>query len=298
MFYIDQAITGFSFKNALAFVEASDLAYKSQEDAERVIKTEWRFTDFYLINKKGTQGFIAKKSDLILISFRGTEQKQLEDILTDIIVCQTKTKLGLIHSGFLAAIKFAWKDILRTLKKFQDNHQPIWITGHSLGGALAILTCAKLCSKNKFLNIKGVYTFGSPRVGDDKFKELVKTLSCSAYRITNYKDPVSIIPFSLKLKILKFMLATYYKQSGKMLLFTESGEIAKREDAGTRIALFWITISGIAVALISKLAKKIKSSDETIKWMNDLIAPHDLLRYKENITKNMAIDTKNGVELL
>lgn len=298
MLYIDQDKVEFSFKNALAFAEASDLAYKSKEEAERVVKTEWGFTEFYPINKKGTQGFIAKKSDLILISFRGTEQKQLEDILTDVIVCQKKTKLGYIHSGFLAAVKFVWKDTLRTLKKFQDNNQPIWITGHSLGGALAILTYAKLSSKNKFPNIKGVYTYGSPRVGDDEFKELFQKSFFTAYRVTNYKDPVSIIPFSFKLKIHKFMLAMHYKQSGKMLLFTESGEIAKREDACTRAALVGVTILGILVALISKLVKKIKSSDEAIKWMNDLIAPHDLLRYKGNIIKNMAMDTKNGVELL
>jgi len=287
--FIIEQISDFSFKNALAFAEASVLAYENEENIEHIVKTLWGFTDFKYINNFGTQGFIAKRSDLILLCFRGTEQEKPEDVLTDIVACQTKTKLGYIHAGFLTALKHSWKDIRKYLKKFHDDNQPLWITGHSLGGALAALAATKLSIRTKEYIIKGVYTYGGPRVGDDTFKALTNSLLPNMYRVTNFKDPVSIVPFDLHFKIKKLSVSVNYKQTGKMLLFTETGDIAKREDSATRVSLIGLTLICLLAAWISKLVKKIKSSEEVTKWLQGLISPHDLVLYKENITKHINI---------
>ena len=59
------------------------------------------------------------------------------------------------------------------------------MTGNSLGAALATLAA------DRYGNVQGVYTFGSPKVGNDVFKEkfIVKT-----YSIVNNKDIVTRVP--------------------------------------------------------------------------------------------------------
>jgi triacylglycerol lipase len=68
------------------------------------------------------------------------------------------------------------------------------ITGHSLGGAMAIHAAAhiQVFYYNKpFL----LYTFGAPRVGDTRFFKFFKTIfKGTNYRITNYRDPVPHVP--------------------------------------------------------------------------------------------------------
>jgi hypothetical protein len=59
------------------------------------------------------------------------------------------------------------------------------LTGHSLGAALATL------SAGRYGSVQGVYTFGSPRVGDEVFK---KNFDVKIFRIVNNDDIVSQLP--------------------------------------------------------------------------------------------------------
>lgn len=282
-------IREFSFKNALVLAEASELAYKSRPEYEKILKEQWGFSDVYPLDKNETQGFVAKKENMILIAFRGTEETKNEDKFTDILACQTKTKLGEVHYGFLRALKAVWKDVLIAVKNYQDNSQPVWITGHSLGGALAALAAAKLASINACQNIGGIYTFGQPRVGDKDFKEkFEKLLPGGAYRVTNFKDPVTLVPLNINLKIWKRRIIFQYDHAGKIILFNESGEIAKSEDLKSRWILILFAVIGVAIAFTVKILKKIKSSDEVLNWFKTLTSPHGLDQYKENIIKNLA----------
>ena len=61
----------------------------------------------------------------------------------------------------------------------------IWITGHSLGAALATLAA------DRYRNVKGLYTYGSPRVGDKDFK---KNFRMNTYRFVNNNDIVTKVP--------------------------------------------------------------------------------------------------------
>ena len=48
----------------------------------------------------------------------------------------------------------------------------IFITGHSLGAALAVLCAAEIGAQDRSLglNVTGVYTYGEPRVGNAAFQ--------------------------------------------------------------------------------------------------------------------------------
>ena len=59
------------------------------------------------------------------------------------------------------------------------------MTGHSLGAALATLAA------DRYGNVQGLYTYGSPRVGDRNFKE---DFNVNAYRFVNNSDIVTKVP--------------------------------------------------------------------------------------------------------
>lgn len=66
--------------------------------------------------------------------------------------------------------------------------KPLFITGHSLGGALATVAARDLVHKG---GIAACYTFGSPRVGNDEWTGDIKT---PIYRLVNAADCVTMLP--------------------------------------------------------------------------------------------------------
>jgi triacylglycerol lipase len=92
------------------------------------------------------------------------------------------------------------RDAIIACKHFRVNHhcrpQTLWVTGHSLGGALATLAVAKLrMEEDRCVN--GLYTFGSPRVGDRIFARNFNMEFNAAYRIVNNNDVVTRVPARL-----------------------------------------------------------------------------------------------------
>lgn len=80
--------------------------------------------------------------------------------------------------------------IFETLKTCPVNAQ-LYLTGHSLGAALATLATLDICQHTDFSS-PILYTFASPRVGDPNFASLLQNLSC--FRITNSEDIVPTVP--------------------------------------------------------------------------------------------------------
>ena len=78
-----------------------------------------------------------------------------------------------------------WPNLLPCIRRLDEKGCKIWITGHSLGAALATL-CA-----GRYGRAQGVYTFGSPRVGNENFKQ---HLDVEIYRIVNNDDIVPRLP--------------------------------------------------------------------------------------------------------
>ncbi len=143
----------------------------------------------------GTQAMLVKIDKtkdfdgMLILVFRGTEPTSIEDIKSDIKANLVPAKGdGKIHKGFREAYEIIEEELEKELKKYEKEKLPLYITGHSLGGALAITATKYLCSDST----GATYTFGGPRVGDDDFFKGIKT---PVYRVVNQADAVPRLPF-------------------------------------------------------------------------------------------------------
>ena len=144
--------------------------------------------------KNGTAGYVAEHDDLIVIAFRGTENRLdwRTNVNARFIALQGGTR---VHTGFFQAYwpirDKLFEFVIAALGK---KPRPVYITGHSLGGALALMATAELANHQEAAvrdSIAACYTFGCPRAGDRSFDLYVKV---PLYRITNGVDIVPEVP--------------------------------------------------------------------------------------------------------
>lgn len=143
--------------------------------------------------KVDLQFFIIKQNNNIIIVFKGSEEKQdwlsnskIEPILFSKEDKTVHTGFYSYYKGFLEFISKSSNPICKELLKDKVSYN-IFITGHSLGGAIATLLTAYFYER-KFANNLVCYTFGAPPVGWEKFHEKYKELPL--YRIINQFDPI------------------------------------------------------------------------------------------------------------
>ena len=140
-------------------------------------------------NTRGTQALLVSFQNYLALAFRGTEKNSLQDIKTDLNAEVTKYPSGeSVHTGFIEAFGFVEQQILNDLNKFGAKEKPLFLAGHSLGGALATIAAKRLQSYSK---IAACYTFGAPRVANIKWFYGVKT---PVYRVVNASDCVTMLP--------------------------------------------------------------------------------------------------------
>ena len=96
--------------------------------------------------------------------------------------------VGNFHSGFHDNYRSVHEEIERKLEGTEDL--PLYITGHSLVGALAVIATWYQSSQR----LAACYTFGAPRVGDHL---LMGSFRTPIYRVVNAADPVPFLPLSV-----------------------------------------------------------------------------------------------------
>ena len=167
------------------------------EDGRKALEDCLAVAGFELIdvyNVADSQAFLAKKpavdgkDGMRVLAFRGTEKK-LADFKTDLRAELIKPPEGQaaerIHEGFYQAFISVKNGILEDLAR--DPELPLYVTGHSLGGALAIVATRFIAKAS----LGACYTFGSPRVGNLDMGLVFRT---PIYRIVNSSDIVPRTP--------------------------------------------------------------------------------------------------------
>ena len=189
----------------------SGLAYGEPSEVNKKFRKHG-FYDTKFCNKRGAQCYVVWNDTDAVICFRGTEPKEMSDIKADLNAIQKQGlhNKGDVHGGFQGEINKIWDLIVEKVNELK-NHK-IYITGHSLGGAMATI-CAKRLQEQK-IEVQCLYTYGSPRVGDRRW---VKSLQIPHYRFQNNNDVVCKVPFW-------FM---GYRHHGKSVYISYTGKICK-----------------------------------------------------------------------
>ena len=221
-------------------------AYREFVEDTTKIESNWTSTTVY----------IAKRKTIDVIAFRGTEQKL--DWITDALVVPVPYAGRMCHGGFTLAQRSVWKKVL----KYIDFDKRTLICGHSLGGALAELSAAKLWKKHNNLN---VITFGKPNTFFKGFKRPMTTLD-NQISCVQGSDLVARIP--------KFCYGPSKSQT--MLYFANNGvdfvnpdKLTRDEDRRISDAISDHFMEGYKDRL-EKFLKSQKPSKEDIDELNEI----------------------------
>ncbi len=181
----------FSWKSALSLALASQLAYvRSNEGIIRVAKETWGFTGCIPFALGDTQGFVAWDASCVLLSYRGTES--IGDWLLNVSIAPAERPYGRVHGGFSAGFETVRGLVENALGEANLDTKRLWLTGHSLGGALATITAAEWVDQRP---VTGIYTFGQPKaVGARPARLLRQRYQGRFHRFVNDDDIVPGVP--------------------------------------------------------------------------------------------------------
>ncbi|MFY9959759.1 lipase family protein [Pseudomonas sp.] len=140
-----------------------------------------------------SQTFMTHNDDLILIAVRGTAERGdfFRDIDAEQVPINKEDGAGQAHRGFYEAAQAVREFSITYLDKFYSG-QKIIITGHSLGGAIALLLAEMLRRREGFTYDLLLYTYGSPRAADQTFVDGAAALP--HHRMVNHNDPIPSVP--------------------------------------------------------------------------------------------------------
>lgn len=198
------------YRNATYLAFASDLAYMNSDQGVSAFKEQLGL-DAALISVGNTQAWVGSNADHVVIAFRGTEAPTSIEGLRDWFLSDAMNLLVLpegrlgtdfaaagvkarFHLGFMNALADIWEPVLAAVEaELKKAERPLWITGHSLGGALAML--AAWMFKRRFINVHQIYTYGAPMIGNATASEAFdQAFPDKVYRYVNCTDPVPKLP--------------------------------------------------------------------------------------------------------
>lgn len=138
------------------------------------------------IDVDGAQAYVMSDGKDVLIACRGTEPSEMNDVKADLDTVKVPHPLGgKVHRGFYREYEKVMPGIREALAKHnKKGDKEVWVCGHSLGGAMAVLVAVDL-------KPNGLQTFGQPRVGN---KEFLKNIDFPYYRYVNNNDIVPRVP--------------------------------------------------------------------------------------------------------
>ncbi|ONI33581.1 hypothetical protein PRUPE_1G434100 [Prunus persica] len=269
------------YKGALSMM-AVKWAYENEDLLKTVVNDHWKmkFLRFYncwndYLGRDSTQAFLFQDTtsdpNLIVVAFRGTEPFDADEWSTDFDISWCEfSGVGKAHSGFMKALgmqpNYTWPLELKTeqvnvdqphrfayytirkklIDLLQENKSAKFIlTGHSLGGALAVMFVAVLAMHGYereyellMERLEGVYTFGQPRVGDAKFggymKEKLQKYGVRYMRYVYSNDLVARIPYDDK--------TLFFKHFGPSLYFNScyKGKVLEEEPNKNYFNPLWV----------------------------------------------------------
>lgn len=216
---VDGPIAEMSFlRRSLLFAELSMVAYNDEDEARRAAKVIG-FDDTVFYDHDGSQAFRFRNDRDCVIACRGTEPNEWNDIRADAnaraILAETT---GKVHRGFKTEVDDLWPMLEKALV---DNHLPLYVCGHSLGGAMATICAGRCFLSHINTDPTELFTYGSPRVGDKRY---INYVELRHFRFVNNNDIVTRVP------------PTWlgFRHAGDMVYLNRNGDIKTYGHIATR----------------------------------------------------------------
>lgn len=138
----------------------------------------------------------------VAVSLRGTQT--LEEWLADLdfvaLPYSSVKNAGNVHMGFQLVYNAVRDSVAQLVRQaLAAGCQNIWVTGHSLGAALALLCAPDLVSNVNKGIVPRLYTFAGPRVAQNDalapgFQQFFDGIIPLCYRVANRWDKVPDLP--------------------------------------------------------------------------------------------------------
>jgi len=188
---LKNADPGVNLPIAVLLAKASQAAYGEAATPDAWAKSAG-IPGATLFDRSNVQGFWCVHDGVGVLAFRGTSN--IGQWIRDARFFPAEFPWGRLHIGFRDGVGAVMPD-LEAFAKAAAGANYVWVTGHSLGGALAVIAAARL----KMLASKPisaqVYTYGQPRVGLEGFVgRFDKELPGRLVRFINQQDIVPRVP--------------------------------------------------------------------------------------------------------
>jgi len=218
-----------NLRNAWWLMDAAFLSYSNEPTIAREYQKVGGAAVKPFLGRRSTQCYVASTNDWIVLAFRGT---QVDDFWQSVLDWTIDARFvpihdshgDWVHAGFKNALDEVWRDVSAFITTLQTaKRRPLWICGHSLGAALATVA-ANLCSDDPALGFAGLYTYGSPRVGDRRFGREITPQT--VFRFQHDSDLVTHVPLGL-----------VFHHVGALQYIDGSGHLHANVDTGAQLLL-------------------------------------------------------------
>ncbi len=207
----------FDINLAAELMELSVLAYYDNPEPN-LEKLGYEMLLFFNQDDTDTQGFVTRRQNKLVVAFRGTTT--FKDLLLDLQMILTKypwqemeNEKIKVHKGFLTGYESVREQIHSVIADFRKKKDiTLFVTGHSLGAALATIAACDLAHIDNFPVV--MYNFASPKVGNQEFVDFFVKSVRTFYRVEMKGDPVPLFPLMIG-----------YKHIPHLVFIDENGEI-------------------------------------------------------------------------
>ncbi len=169
-----------------------DAESKIRELVQRIVQRRHRLPVYV--------GFVLESDQGNIIAFRGTQTqiewwKNLQAAQRKYVDLKSGKYYGMVHQGYLKLVREqVGPQLIEAVRKLNPD-VPCYITGHSLGSAVATLSAMEIALQVPEIqpNIQ-LYTYAGPRIGDREFAQSHSKLIPNSFRIVNLSDSVPLVP--------------------------------------------------------------------------------------------------------
>ena len=170
----------------------SNLAYLEEKALSKYLKNN-NHEPFKILKNGNDYGFAVMEKGKFIISFRGSDD--VFDWGGNVNILPLRKKhYGWIHRGFYNSALDLVDQVETAIKELNPENKPIYLTGHSLGGAIACVMSIMLTRKG--FHISGVVTFGTPKPGKSDFRKKFRKAVPYSKQFMFEDDPVPKFPRS------------------------------------------------------------------------------------------------------